>query len=198
MTIKVTTKQYRKMLLTPGMRMRKMNKFNARRVMVDRIWFDSQGEANHYKRLKLLQQAGKIKDLQVHPVFPLVINGKSVGRVKPDYVFWDVEQQRRRYQDFKSPVTQRLSGFRFKVFEALYNIEVEFIQRDNKVFIPFHGYVDADSAEAKNKVRVRKEASRRARTKGLAVIRERRNKTNAIERSEDSPPDQHGEGRGEQ
>lgn len=38
----------------------KKNKYNARKIKVDGIWFDSQAEADYYCQLKLLVQSGVI------------------------------------------------------------------------------------------------------------------------------------------
>lgn len=48
------------------------NKYNARKVAVDGIAFDSVREARRYKELKLMQQAGKISDLRLQVPFELV------------------------------------------------------------------------------------------------------------------------------
>jgi len=57
-----------------------MNKYNARKVMIDGITFDSQREAARYQELKLLERAGEITWLEVHPSFELLpcfaYNGK--------------------------------------------------------------------------------------------------------------------------
>lgn len=47
------------------------NKYQARRVTLDGIAFDSQAEAARYAELKLLQAAGAIAGLRVHPRFEL-------------------------------------------------------------------------------------------------------------------------------
>lgn len=43
------------------------NKFNARKVVLDGITFDSGLEASRYQELVLLQRVGDISDLEVHP-----------------------------------------------------------------------------------------------------------------------------------
>lgn len=48
------------------------NKYNARKVAVDGIAFDSVREARRYKELKLMQHAGKISDLRLQVPFELV------------------------------------------------------------------------------------------------------------------------------
>ena len=48
-----------------------MTKYNAKRVYLDNVWFDSQAEARRYSQLCLLEKAGEIVDLRVHPRYEL-------------------------------------------------------------------------------------------------------------------------------
>ena len=47
------------------------NKYGARKVEIDGYTFDSKREAERYEELRLLQMAGKIRDLICHPEFEL-------------------------------------------------------------------------------------------------------------------------------
>jgi hypothetical protein len=47
------------------------HKYHAKPQVVDGIRFASQKEARRYQELKLLEKAGEIRDLVVHPRFPL-------------------------------------------------------------------------------------------------------------------------------
>ncbi len=46
-----------------------MNKFGARKTVVDGHTFDSRAEAARYAQLRLLEQAGQISGLHIHPRF---------------------------------------------------------------------------------------------------------------------------------
>lgn len=48
------------------------NKYHAKKCVVDGITFDSQKEANRYRELRLLERAGKIKDLELQVAFLLL------------------------------------------------------------------------------------------------------------------------------
>ena len=48
------------------------NKYGNKKVVVDGHPFDSKREARRYKELKLLERAGKIKDLELQPKFELI------------------------------------------------------------------------------------------------------------------------------
>lgn len=49
-----------------------MSKYNASKVKIDGITFDSKREAARYQELKLLERAGEIKELRVHPKYRLL------------------------------------------------------------------------------------------------------------------------------
>lgn len=49
-----------------------MSKYHNRKVIVDGITFDSKKESERYAELKLLEQAGKIQDLQLQVPFELI------------------------------------------------------------------------------------------------------------------------------
>lgn len=51
---------------------RAKNKYQAKKVVVDDITFDSQKEARRYCELKMLERAGKITDLDLQKVFELI------------------------------------------------------------------------------------------------------------------------------
>lgn len=48
------------------------SKYKSKKVIVDGIEFDSKKEASHYQELKLLEKAGKIKNLQLQVPFVLI------------------------------------------------------------------------------------------------------------------------------
>lgn len=54
-----------------GIKQPKKSKYNNKKVIVDGIKFDSQKEAEYYCRLKLLKQAGEIKDFGLQPRYVL-------------------------------------------------------------------------------------------------------------------------------
>ena len=62
-----------------------MNKYNAKKTIVDSITFDSKKEADRYCELKLLQRAGAITDLKLQVPFELqpafTLNGKKIRAI---------------------------------------------------------------------------------------------------------------------
>jgi hypothetical protein len=49
----------------------KKHKYGAKKTVVDGITFDSKAEANRYCELKLLKNAGEVKDFTLQPKFEL-------------------------------------------------------------------------------------------------------------------------------
>ncbi len=100
-----------------------VNKYRAKKVKLDGITFDSKREAAVYAQLKLLQQAGKITALVVHPRFPLdAASFETVGHYEADFSF--TENEREKIVDVKGFDTP-LSNWKRRHFKAQYGIEVE-------------------------------------------------------------------------
>lgn len=122
------------------------NKYNARKVAVDGIAFDSVREARRYKELNLMQQAGKISDLRLQVPFELVpaqyehsgevyTKGKRKGQpkrgkciekaviYKADFVY--TENGRQIVEDAKGMPTKDYIIKR-KLFRHLYGDQYEF------------------------------------------------------------------------
>ena len=103
-------------------------KFRNVRVEYDGIKFDSKRECAHYQELKLLEAAGEISQLRVHPRdFTITINNQRICRYEPDFIFYDELQGRFRIQDVKGVVTA-LFKLKKKLVEATYDIEVEIVK----------------------------------------------------------------------
>lgn len=56
-----------------------VNKYNSRRVAIDNITFDSIRESQRYGELKLMEKAGEISGLIVHPKYQLQPSFKYNG-----------------------------------------------------------------------------------------------------------------------
>lgn len=55
------------------------SKYRAKRTVVDGVTFASQKEARRYQELRLLERAGEICQLELQPVFELVVVEMTVG-----------------------------------------------------------------------------------------------------------------------
>ena len=93
------------------MLIRKVHKYRAKVTVIDGIRFDSKKEARRYTELKLLERAGKIKELKLQPVFLLqegfYRNGKAVRQItyRADFEYLD-EKGQRIVEDVKGVETQ--------------------------------------------------------------------------------------------
>ena len=84
--ITISAAEARAILAKPKKR---ANKFNACPTIVDGIRFASRKEARRYGELVMLERAGEILCLTVHPCFVLVVNACQIGKFHPDFDYYD-------------------------------------------------------------------------------------------------------------
>ena len=96
-----------------------MNKYHARAVRLDGIWFPSQKEAHRYLELKLLERAGVIKDLRLQVPFVLLPKSQYGRAVKyiADFVYTEDEKQ----------VVEDAKGYRTDVYKLKRRIMAELL-----------------------------------------------------------------------
>jgi len=101
-----------------------MSKYGAKPVTLDGHRFASQAEAARYGELKLLERAGKIADLTVHPRFPITVNGHKICVYEADFWYVNLEQARNCVEDVKGFLTiaYRLKK---KLMLAVHGIEIK-------------------------------------------------------------------------
>lgn len=102
-----------------------MRKYKNKKVQVDMYVFDSIAEAKRYKELKLLERAGKIRNLELQPHFLLQEsfrkNGKTYRKVEYIADFKYTENGRIIVEDVKSKVTMtQVYRLKKKLFEYKY------------------------------------------------------------------------------
>jgi hypothetical protein len=99
-------------------------KFKNKPTEVDGIAFASRKEAKRYGELKLLQRAGEIEGLKVHPSFPLDVNGKPICRYVGDFEYR--QGGVRVVEDVKSEITRKHPVYRLKnkLFEAVLGFQI--------------------------------------------------------------------------
>jgi len=97
--------------------MNRRNKYNAVKVRHQDMTFDSQREFARYNELLLLQRAGEISDLVVHPVYVLRAFDCEICRYIADFEYFEIMKGERRWvvEDVKSPATEALPTFRLKL-----------------------------------------------------------------------------------
>ena len=106
------------------------NKYGARKVELDGHTFDSQAEARRYGELKLMEQAGEIENLRVHPKFELqkalLRNGKTIRPITytADFAYYDhgLPHPGHVVEDVKGGKATQTAAFRIKqkLFMAKY------------------------------------------------------------------------------
>ena len=97
-----------------------MNKYRAKKTVVDGITFDSKAEARRYSQLKILERAGEISGLTLQPQFPVTLNGKDICRYIADFAYFT--DHARVVEDVKSDFTAKNPIYRLKkkLVEAAY------------------------------------------------------------------------------
>lgn len=117
--------------------MPKGNKYHAKKTVVDGITFDSMAEAKRYGHLKLLERAGAISGLTVHPRYTvwegidLTTNKKQKIAYEPDFVY--IENGATVAEDVKGgkATITRLCQLKAKMFRCAYpNIELRIVERE--------------------------------------------------------------------
>lgn len=102
-----------------------MNKYRAKKTVVDGIKFDSKREARRYQELRLLERAGEIARLNLQVRYPLEVNGHKIGRYTADFVYCDSDGML-VVEDVKSPATKKARDYvlRKKLMLAIHGIEI--------------------------------------------------------------------------
>jgi len=89
-----------------------VSKYHNRRTEADGYTFDSVAEWRRYQDLTLMQRAGLITDLVVHPWWCLVVNGQAICKYVADF----------QYQENGRDVIEDVKGVRtpaYRIKKAL-------------------------------------------------------------------------------
>lgn len=95
------------------------NKYNARKITVDNMVFDSKGEYRRWVELSNMQRAGLIQNLERQTKFILQESfvgedGKKVRQISYSADYTYTEDGILVIEDFKSPATRKTDGFRLR------------------------------------------------------------------------------------
>lgn len=96
------------------------NKYFAKKVTYKNIQFDSKKEYERYVYLEMLMKNKEISELEVHPVYPLMVNGTKIGRYTADFRYKDNEGNL-IVEDVKSKITKTRDYMLRKKILATYN-----------------------------------------------------------------------------
>jgi len=99
---------------------------NVQKIEYAGIKFDSRREYDRYMDLRLMEMAGEVKDIEVHPRFPIVIagipikmrsarypNGRTLTYVA-DFRYLDVKSEETIIEDVKMQSGHRTDVYRIK------------------------------------------------------------------------------------
>lgn len=106
------------------------SKYHSKKVIIDGIKFDSKREGEYYQKLKILEEKGIIKDLELQKEYLLqdkfVINGKTRRKItyRADFSYVSTEDDRLHVIDVKGFRTD-LYKLKKKIFEYKYGVEIE-------------------------------------------------------------------------
>ena len=102
------------------------HKYRAIAVEVDGHKFPSKAEARRYGELKLLERAGEIRQLELHPRYRLIVNGIDCGYYEADAKYYQGDTL--VVEDTKGVRTETYNLKKKLVF-AIYGINVTEIGR---------------------------------------------------------------------
>ena len=100
------------------------SKYGNIKTVVDGRIFASKREAARYQELRLLQRAGKIRDLQCQPAFGCVVNQHIVCTYIADFQYFDVEKGKTVTEDVKG-VKTAIYRLKKKLVLACGGIEIQ-------------------------------------------------------------------------
>lgn len=107
-----------------------VRKYHNKKVEYDGYTFDSIKEKNYYIKLKLLEKAGKIKELELQKEYELQpsykLNNKTYRSIKyrADFTYKTTEDDKLHVVDVKGFRTD-VYRLKKKLFEYKYRIEIE-------------------------------------------------------------------------
>lgn len=99
------------------------NKYNAKKVDVDGITFDSIIEAKRYMVLKDRMRNGGIKDLKLQEKFLLVVNDELICTYIADFIYYCPNRKSVVVEDVKGKKTP-VYNLKKKLMKAVHDIEI--------------------------------------------------------------------------
>jgi hypothetical protein len=117
---------------------KRQSKYGNRRVKTAAgVSFDSQSEAKRWAELKLLERAGEIRELTLHPRYDLSVNGIHICDMIPDYSYECLVEgsdgRHRFFQTWMKVCEDRKGGtatqtdvfkLKRKLLKAIHNIDI--------------------------------------------------------------------------
>lgn len=116
MSERMTIAQFR------ALKKKKPSKYRNEKTEADGIWFDSKREANRYKDLVLLQEAGEINSLHLQVAFPVTIGPHKICNYIADFYYQDASGKFviEDSKGMRTPVYK----LKKRLVEAIYGIKI--------------------------------------------------------------------------
>ena len=105
---------------------KRRHKYGAIATTVDGIRFASKKEAQRYSFLKSLERADRLRNLELQPKFPCVVNGKKIYTYIADFKYTD-EDGNEVIEDVKG-VETAIFRLKKKLVESLYPVEIKVVK----------------------------------------------------------------------
>ena len=96
------------------------NKYNSKKQFYKGMKFDSKRELKRYLYLELLEKEKQIFNLELHQIFPLIVNGIKIGRYTADFKYRNKKGEE-IVEDVKSKITKTRDYILRKKILATYN-----------------------------------------------------------------------------
>lgn len=104
------------------------NKYRAKPTVIDGFRFDSKRESERYAELKLLERAGEIFGLVVHPKFSIDIQGEHVCTVELDFAYTAGNVTKHDVVEDVKGVDTAMSRLKRKLVHACHGVEVAIVK----------------------------------------------------------------------
>lgn len=107
-----------------------MNKFNAKKTIINGITFDSKKEAVYYQGLLYLRaakdEADRVVSIELQPRFNIIVNDQKIGYYKADFSVKYANGQTKiiDVKGLKKGSAYQIFKLKKKLVEAIYNIEI--------------------------------------------------------------------------
>jgi hypothetical protein len=112
---------------------KRRSKYGAVSVRVDGHFFPSTREARRYGELKLLEKAGRIRNLRLQPEFPIVVEGEMIciyrgdfqyTEMKPGFDSWATDEEGQLVVEDVKGVKTDVYKLKKKLVKATHGIEI--------------------------------------------------------------------------
>ena len=92
------------------------SKYNAKPVKIDGLSFDSKKEARRYGELKLMERAGEISQLTVHPRYSLDVDDEHICDYEADFKYLSHVSPLAKSLGYPEMIVEDVKGMRTAVY----------------------------------------------------------------------------------